>query len=65
MLFYVDCIKVSFLQVCIALHRYEEFLPKREATPDDYNNEELYMEMGKIYYAVSKGLLNCNLSPST
>ncbi|XP_064399174.1 uncharacterized protein LOC135345679 isoform X3 [Halichondria panicea] len=30
---------------------YEEFLPKREATPDDYNNEELYMEMGKIYYA--------------
>ena len=26
---------------------------KKEATPEDYDNEELYMEMQKIYFAVS------------
>ncbi len=26
---------------------------KKEATPADYNNEELYMEMEKIYFAVN------------
>ena len=25
---------------------------KKEATPEDYNNEELYMEMDKIYFTV-------------
>ena len=24
----------------------------KDATPADYNNEELYMEMGKVYFAV-------------
>ena len=27
---------------------------RRDATPEDYDNEELYMEMGKIYFAVSR-----------
>ena len=39
---------------------YEEWLPKRDATPEDYDNEDLYMEMGKIYYAVCCQCANAN-----
>lgn len=33
---------------------------KKEATPDDYGNEELYMEMQKIYFAVSNSHIKLN-----
>ena len=50
--------------VCTGLHRHCPVLssdleyafhrvPPKDATPADYNNEDLYMEMEKLYYTVS------------
>ena len=46
--------------MCILFYRTQEII--KDASPEDYNNEELYQVMEKFYFVVSftDALMSCN-----
>ena len=48
---------VKLLSMILLLHSVLQIV--KDATPADYNNEELYMEMGKVYFAVCVCVFVC------